>query len=307
MTAAAVTPLYPPAPKRSAAPKAEPTVEPKAEPKTGPKAEPQTPSRPLPEFKPVSAHRMQAPVAARRHRTVAAGESQAPGPTRSRAQTPGRGQKVGALAVLLLLLLLGGGVAVVFASPPDHWRALLGAEYWRALIQGLAGGAAGVTVAAGRPRGAELQQVIVAARRHEPAQLRVPSRENLRDIVPTARHPVQWSGQRGVSVRFAFDSAQLSGVARHQLALIASELSLAGPGALLRVIGFADPAGSPVYNQDLSERRAAAVASYLASLGVAPGSMRVSGRGSATDLLPGEQFEPGGQRLVQVNIVTGSR
>ena len=45
------------------------------------------------------------------------------------------------------------------------------------------------------------------------------------------------------------------------------------------VTGYTDTSGSPAYNQKLSERRANAVATILAQMGVPPSAMTVSGRG----------------------------
>ncbi|MGI9437366.1 MAG: OmpA family protein [Geminicoccaceae bacterium] len=51
------------------------------------------------------------------------------------------------------------------------------------------------------------------------------------------------------------------------------------PETRFDIIGHADSTGEESYNQDLSERRAAAVADYLVRGGIAPGRFTASGRG----------------------------
>jgi outer membrane protein OmpA-like peptidoglycan-associated protein len=58
-------------------------------------------------------------------------------------------------------------------------------------------------------------------------------------------------------------------------------LAAALADARLRVSGFADPRGAQTYNDELSKRRAAAVAAVLSSAGVPPERLIVEGNGSA--------------------------
>ncbi len=51
------------------------------------------------------------------------------------------------------------------------------------------------------------------------------------------------------------------------------------PETRFEIIGHADSTGAADYNQDLSERRAAAVADYLIKGGIAPSRFTTSGRG----------------------------
>jgi OmpA-OmpF porin, OOP family len=60
----------------------------------------------------------------------------------------------------------------------------------------------------------------------------------------------------------------------------------AGAPVQIQVTGYADRSGSPGYNQRLSERRANAVASALARLGVPRNEMAVSGRGENDNRVP---------------------
>jgi len=63
-----------------------------------------------------------------------------------------------------------------------------------------------------------------------------------------------------------------------QIIQLAAQQYKAGGSVKLQVTGYTDTTGSYNYNQRLSERRANAVATRLAALGVAKGDMAVSGR-----------------------------
>jgi OmpA-OmpF porin, OOP family len=63
-----------------------------------------------------------------------------------------------------------------------------------------------------------------------------------------------------------------------QIIQVAAQQYKAGGSVKLQVTGFTDTTGSYAYNQRLSERRANAVATRLAALGVARSDMAVSGR-----------------------------
>jgi peptidoglycan-associated lipoprotein len=69
------------------------------------------------------------------------------------------------------------------------------------------------------------------------------------------------------TVYFEFDQAALSDLAKETLVRNAEWLR-ANPNARVQVEGNADERGTPEYNLALGERRAAAVKSYLSSLGV---------------------------------------
>ena len=64
-----------------------------------------------------------------------------------------------------------------------------------------------------------------------------------------------------------------------QIIELAAQQYKAGGSVKLQVTGYTDTTGSASYNQRLSERRANAVATRLAALGVARSDMSVSGRG----------------------------
>ncbi|MDF1505686.1 OmpA family protein [Roseisolibacter sp. H3M3-2] len=79
---------------------------------------------------------------------------------------------------------------------------------------------------------------------------------------------------------FDFDSDVLRDAARTNLRELAANFSRY-PDTDLLVVGHTDSQGEDAYNQRLSERRAAAAATYLTSQGVPRTRIRTSGRGEA--------------------------
>lgn len=101
-------------------------------------------------------------------------------------------------------------------------------------------------------------------------------------------------------IRFAHDSAVLSGEARRNLAVIAEALSAAAlAGVAVTVEGHTDASGSAAYNDALSYRRASSAAEYLVALGVRASRLTVRGRGEA-DLLAGVDPLAAAQRRVEI-------
>lgn len=81
-------------------------------------------------------------------------------------------------------------------------------------------------------------------------------------------------------VLFPFDSAELQPAGRENLRRFADSLQQNG-GTEVMLVGHTDSVGNPGYNQELSQRRAAAAADYLASQGIGRSRLRVSGKGEA--------------------------
>jgi len=79
-------------------------------------------------------------------------------------------------------------------------------------------------------------------------------------------------------ILFATDSAQVSASIQNDLFALADNLNRY-PASQVEIIGHTDNTGSAAYNQDLSQRRAAAVASILRSAGVPGGRLVSYGRG----------------------------
>ncbi len=104
-------------------------------------------------------------------------------------------------------------------------------------------------------------------------------------------------------VLFATDSATVSGRAQNDLYAVARNLQ-AYPDSRVQVVGHTDNTGSAAYNQDLSERRARAVSSIIASGGVSPYRLSTSGRGFSEPVATNETAAGRAQnRRVEILIV----
>jgi outer membrane protein OmpA-like peptidoglycan-associated protein len=98
---------------------------------------------------------------------------------------------------------------------------------------------------------------------------------------PVAQAPAP---ARTYLVFFDFDRADLTDRAR-QIIADAAQNSTRVQTTRIEVAGHADRAGTPQYNQRLSERRAAAVASELERQGVARGNISVQAFGESRPLV----------------------
>ncbi|KJE22843.1 outer membrane protein/peptidoglycan-associated (lipo)protein [Frankia torreyi] len=100
-------------------------------------------------------------------------------------------------------------------------------------------------------------------------------------------------------VLFAFDSAELTAIARRQIADVAGRL--ADSVTPVRVDGYTDSFGTLAYNVILSQRRASAVADLLRP--AAPAGVLVSARGHgsadpiARNTLPDGSDDPAGRAI----------
>lgn len=154
---------------------------------------------------------------------------------------------------------------------------------------------AGLTVAllAGAPLGASAQrdrearatdQLIEQLRPADPRGIRLPSEPPATPPPASTaanRRPAEPQGVASIRVRFATGSAALSPEAERNLDALGRALS---SGALatyrFRIEGHTDRVGTNATNQDLSERRAAAVRDYLtAKHGIAATRLDTVGRG----------------------------
>lgn len=131
------------------------------------------------------------------------------------------------------------------------------------------------------------------------AELRNDFDSNAIDVVNTGSELVVRMPQ---DILFATDSASLSGGLRGDLQVLAANLNRY-PNSTVEIQGHTDNTGSAAYNQDLSERRARAVTSVLASNGVSQGRLRAVGYGEdqpiASNLSPEGRAQ---NRRVQVVI-----
>jgi outer membrane protein OmpA-like peptidoglycan-associated protein len=98
---------------------------------------------------------------------------------------------------------------------------------------------------------------------------------------------------------FDFDSDQLRDASKANLTNLANSLSEFGDSKLLLV---------ETYNEDLSRRRANAVASYLISRGVPSGRVATSGRGESEPIAPNDtDANRQKNRRVEVAITAGDQ
>ena len=86
---------------------------------------------------------------------------------------------------------------------------------------------------------------------------------------------------------FDYDSDVLREPARKNLATLAASLEKY-PNTDLMIVGHTDATGPDAYNMTLSERRAGAAATYLASQGVSRGRLRSTGRGESEPVAPND-------------------
>ena len=88
------------------------------------------------------------------------------------------------------------------------------------------------------------------------------------------------------SVFFSFNSAKIA--SKKEIMNLESLANMAkNTGAKLKVTGYADSAtGVPAYNQQLSERRAKAVAKELVKMGVPEENIVIEGKGGVADVKP---------------------
>jgi outer membrane protein OmpA-like peptidoglycan-associated protein len=220
---------------------------------------------------------------------------------------PDRGQAAAAFlfraarrASLLLVL-----IAVTFAiSACASW----GKRESGAVVGAVGGGAVGAVV--GNQTGSTARGAIIGAVvggtagaiiGHQMDQQAKQLEQNIPGAV------VQRVGE-GIQVTFAsgllydFDSSTIRDEAARNLRSLAESLGQYANTELL-IVGHTDAAGSEVYNQNLSGRRAQAAVDYLASRGVSAGRMHGSGRGELEPLATNET-EAGRQanRRIEVAI-----
>ena len=130
-----------------------------------------------------------------------------------------------------------------------------------------------------------------------------PGANNARDLIvvldPAQKPPAGSEVSVYLPIQFAYDSAELSVTARHNLATIAEAVSAPQLQAVRFVVeGHTDASGTAGYNESLSLRRAHSALLYLVSLGVPQTRLVASGRGEA-DLLPGVDPLAAQQRRVE--------
>jgi len=106
-------------------------------------------------------------------------------------------------------------------------------------------------------------------------------------VAPPPQPPVIEQISLSSDVLFAFDKAELKPEGMKKIDDIAGRLKGANV-QMINAIGHADRIGPDKYNQQLSEKRAAAVKEYLAQKGVETSKVRSEGRGKS-DPVTGDQ------------------
>jgi outer membrane protein OmpA-like peptidoglycan-associated protein len=105
------------------------------------------------------------------------------------------------------------------------------------------------------------------------------------------------------SFHFAFDSATIEADSRSLLEELAAALQLHPEITRVEIQGHTDDKGDPVYNLDLSQRRADAVRGALVAAGVAPGRLVARGYGATSPIEP-NTTEAGRRANRRVHLLT---
>ncbi len=99
-------------------------------------------------------------------------------------------------------------------------------------------------------------------------------------------HTVQLSNDIETDVAFKTARASINGMQLPALRKIGALAASLPPGAKVRIDGYADPRGPATFNDDLSLRRAEAVALMLEQAGVPQDRLVIEGHGSAESTSP---------------------
>jgi len=112
----------------------------------------------------------------------------------------------------------------------------------------------------------------------------------------------------GQRVYFATDSDVILADSFDMLEQVAGAMAIATHIERIRIEGHADSRGTPEYNQDLSERRAASVRRFLIEHGLSPDRVESVGYGEARPIIPHDTEEAWSRnRRVEILIVEQSR
>ncbi len=104
-------------------------------------------------------------------------------------------------------------------------------------------------------------------------------------------------------VLFTTDKSELLAPAMVQLNQVAEALVRNSPDSRIQVEGHTDSQGQAAHNQELSQKRAEAVATYLRSRGIAPDRVTAVGRGSSKPVADNTSIEGRAQnRRVEIVV-----
>jgi outer membrane protein OmpA-like peptidoglycan-associated protein len=195
-----------------------------------------------------------------------------------------------------IILAVAGTLALTACVDPNAYADDPNARQRNgAIIGGLVGAVAGASVSDGDDKlkgaiiggalGAGTGALIGADLDRQAAELRGSLNSNI-SVTNTGEYLIVNMPQ---DLLFAVDSASVRPDLRSDLSTVASSL-LKYPNSRIEVIGHTDNTGAAAYNQDLSQRRAVAVASVLRENGVPGGRVAAFGRGEdqpiASNLTP---------------------
>jgi outer membrane protein OmpA-like peptidoglycan-associated protein len=108
-----------------------------------------------------------------------------------------------------------------------------------------------------------------------------------------------------MQINFEYNSAEIAGSSAKTMATLAKALSSPQlEGRKFTVIGHTDASGSAAYNKALSDRRAAAVRSYLTENGVDGARLKAMGKGES-QLLNGDDPNAAENRRVEIQATGG--
>lgn len=131
-----------------------------------------------------------------------------------------------------------------------------------------------------------------------PARFR-PNREIAAATPAAVANRIRGNGRFALPIQFGFDSSHMVGNASaQQLDAVAEGIKRLPANIVVVIEGHTDAYGVPVYNTDLSLRRALAVRAYLVARHRIPGSMLVAvGRGQADPINASNAYAPENRRV----------
>ena len=191
----------------------------------------------------------------------------------------------GGLATLTLLIFLGGVTTSCASMSSTQQGAVIGAGAG-SVLGAVIGDAAGST-AKGAIIGAAIggaAGAVIGRRMDDKAEELENQLENA--SVERVGEGVLVTFDSGIL--FDFDSSELREAARANLDDLAQSLSEESEDFELLVAGHTDALGAESYNQQLSERRAAAASNYLVRRGVDPSRLRTVGMGETEPVASNE-------------------
>ncbi|MDQ3039388.1 MAG: OmpA family protein [Pseudomonadota bacterium] len=117
--------------------------------------------------------------------------------------------------------------------------------------------------------------------------------------------PVAKPASINMQINFEYNSASISASSERTMATLAKALGSSQlEGRKFTVIGHTDASGSAGYNKALSDRRAAAVRSYLMNNGVTASRLKATGKGES-ELLNNDDPNAAVNRRVEIQATGG--